>query len=66
MGCLKVTISDACSHIGASANGVVASHLKVTTSIVCSVSTTVTLIGLLDSMGRRLFDSEGRRLTVRR
>ena len=66
MGCLKVTISDACSHIGASANGVVASHLKVTTNIVCSVSTNVTLIGLLDSMGRRLYDSDGRRLTARR
>lgn len=65
MGCLKVTVSDACKHIGATGSEV-CSHLKVTTSIVCSVSNVVTLIGLLDSLGRALYDSEGRRLRIKR
>ena len=65
MGCLKVTISDACEHIGATGRGC-SSRIKVNVSIVCSVHGGTTLIGLLDSLGRALFDSEGRRLTVRR
>lgn len=65
MGCLRVTIKDACEHIGASGRGV-SSHLKVTTSLVCSVSTTVTVIRLLDSMGKSLLDSKDRQLTIRK
>jgi hypothetical protein len=56
MGCIRVAVKDACV-----ANG----HLKVTTSIVCSVKSDITLTSLLDSLGRVLLDSKGRKLVIR-
>lgn len=56
MGCIRVAVKDACASDG---------HLKVTTSIVCSVKSDITLTSLLDSLGRLLLDSKGRKLVIR-
>lgn len=56
MGCIRVAVKDTCASDG---------HLKVTTSIVCSVKSDITLTSLLDKLSRVLLDSKGRKLVIR-
>ena len=42
----------------------ITSHIRVNAGLVCSVANSTTNIRLLDSIGRLLFDSEGRALFI--